>query len=272
MSQTIFPRVTALALLHTAVANLQAAGGGVVVVVGASGVGKSELLRQFGEQVDVLAVTVHAVADHDPLSPALPVLTGLTVIDDGYRFANTVERIKAHVAQQQVAIVALQWLEDLPELVESGPSQIVRVSHWHTEYLAPGRDAPLAGLACIPQATVGTLEEVDYRWSIYAGVSHPDTPEEEAQQAADRQRYPDWLKWNEAGCPVVSSERKARFMAAISGLPFAYCLTWDYFDWIDLVASELLDGDPEVLLQEAYTETLRLTQTAEHEAGVAYYH
>ncbi|WP_226034340.1 ATP-binding protein [Aquitalea palustris] len=271
MSQTIFPRVTALALLKTAVAELQATGG-VVLVVGASGVGKSELLRQFAAQAEGLAVTVHAVAEHDSLSPALPALTGLTVIDDGYRFANTVERVTAHVAQQQVAIVAVQHLEDLPELVAVVPGQLMSVSHWRTEYLAPGRAAPLAGLACIPQALVGTLEKLDYRWSIYAGIGQARTPEEEAQQAADRQTYPDWLKWNEDGRPVVSSEHKARFMAAISGLPFAYCLTWDYFDWIDLVDSDLLDGDPEVLLQEAYTEALQLIQAAGCEAGVAYCH
>lgn len=143
--------------------------------------------------------------------------------------------------------------------------------HTQIEYLEPCREAPVAGLARIPQSAAGTLEEVEYRWSIYAGIGHPETPDQEAQQAADRQNYPDWLKWNEVGQPVVSSERKARFMAVISGLPFGYCLTWDYFDWIDLVAADLLDGDPESLIQDAYSEALRLTQIAGHENNVAYH-
>lgn len=78
MSQTLFPRVATLSLLNAAVASLQASGG-VVVVVGPSGVGKSELLRQFAAQAEGQAITRHAVAANDPLSPALPVLAGLAV-------------------------------------------------------------------------------------------------------------------------------------------------------------------------------------------------
>ncbi|MGC0155256.1 hypothetical protein ACPRNU_22580 [Chromobacterium vaccinii] len=139
------------------------------------------------------------------------------------------------------------------------------------DYLEPCREAPLAGMARIPQSVAEVLENVEYRWSIFAGLSDPATPEETTQRDTDRQTYPQWLHWSATGKPAVKPEYKARCMAAMSGLPFAYCLTWDYFDFIDTVDCGLLDGDPDALIQNDYDHAIGLMQQEEQHDGVVYF-
>lgn len=139
------------------------------------------------------------------------------------------------------------------------------------DYIEPCREVPLTGMARVPQSSASVLEEVEYRWSVYAGLSDPATPEESTQREADRQAYPQWLHLSATGKPAVKPEYKAHCMSAMSGLPFAYCLTWDYFDFIDTVDSGFIEGDADELIQNDYDHALGLIRQVGLEENVAYF-
>lgn len=76
-----------------------------------------------------------------------------------------------------------------------------------------------------------SLEATHWRYMAFAGVILDDQYQEQA--TADQQAYPHLLKYDAAGRSVVSSERAADFMAAVTGMARDWCLAWDEHDFYE---------------------------------------
>jgi hypothetical protein len=78
-----------------------------------------------------------------------------------------------------------------------------------------------------------TLEEAHDRYYSFARVSSFDA-ESDRQAEADRIAYAHLLLPDNGGMPCVSHERAAEFMAAVTGLPVAWCSAWDEYNFCEL--------------------------------------
>ncbi len=76
------------------------------------------------------------------------------------------------------------------------------------------------------------LEHSHFRYLAFTHLILDDAYASQAE--ADRQAYPHLLKFDEATKqPIVSAQRTAEFMSAVSGLPFEWCEAWDAHDFYE---------------------------------------
>ncbi len=122
------------------------------------------------------------------------------------------------------------------------------------------KSAPKSGLPSITPVQEKQLEEVFYRFHLFAGIAEPDDEAARLQMEADCQQYPHLLKFNAEQRPVISSERAAEFMHRVSGLPVGVCAAWEYQDFVDTVASGFVPGDPQELIHDAHKDALGVIQ------------
>lgn len=75
------------------------------------------------------------------------------------------------------------------------------------------------------------LENAHWRYMAFAGLISDDEYQKQAEE--DRARYPHLLKFTPDGTPVISDQRTADFMVAVTGLPRDWCLAWDESDFYE---------------------------------------
>lgn len=87
--------------------------GGVIALVGSSGYGKSIVAQQFMETSGSNTTLYERDYQGDQSTiKHLPVLSGLSVIDDAFRFPNIGEALRTHVKQRGVAIAVFNSQEE----------------------------------------------------------------------------------------------------------------------------------------------------------------
>lgn len=112
--------------------------------------------------------------------------------------------------------------------------------------------APFEGLMPVTEAQAEALADAMYRWAYFAGLSQPDDDESAAQAEEDRRQYPELYVTNDEGQFVASGDRTARFLSAVTDIPFHVCLTFDYAD-----AASNFDSPEEVM--DLYADALHKT-------------
>jgi hypothetical protein len=73
--------------------------------------------------------------------------------------------------------------------------------------------------------TKAELTNLTWRYAALIGIVRPDPNyADEAQVAADRERWPDFLETSAEGNPVFDFDRAAAWMAEVSGNPLDECV------------------------------------------------
>lgn len=91
-------------------------------------------------------------------------------------------------------------------------------------------EIPREGLMPVTEAQAETLEDAMYRWTDFAGLSQPEDEDAVAQAEEDRRQYPNLYVTNEKGVFVASGDRTARFLSAVTDIPYHVCLSYEYGD------------------------------------------
>ncbi|TYC51429.1 hypothetical protein ETQ85_24395 [Zoogloea oleivorans] len=86
-------------------------------------------------------------------------------------------------------------------------------------------------VVAVPEAQRAILADAHDRYMYFTGV-YTDRPAIN-HIAEDRALFAHLLKFTDDGRPSLSDERCAEFMAAITGLPLDWCLSWDEVEFIE---------------------------------------
>lgn len=132
VSQSLIPRRAALidALQHAV--DKCSARGGVVALVGGSGVGKSAIARQFICE-NAEAILLDGMADDGKRRP-LRDLSGIAVLDEAWQFDGVTNAIRQHVRSNRGAVVVIAPNEtEAKELCGESLMSVVQVPHWNKQ-------------------------------------------------------------------------------------------------------------------------------------------
>ena len=121
--------------------------------------------------------------------------------------------------------------------------------------------APREGIPGIPEEYKEKLEEAYLRYEHFIGINCGEFSPMEIEE--ERQKYPHLLFLGENGLPMFDEQKCREYMHVISGVAKIYCVAYIYEENLELVASNILTGNPLEHLQEFYYETLQLIKNIE---------
>ncbi len=119
--------------------------------------------------------------------------------------------------------------------------------------------APRTGLPVISEEEEKKLKEAYCRYQQFIGLTSGEFDESEI--AEDRQKYSYLLLPNDSsGCITFGTEECIEYMSLVTGIPKDKCVVHEYEETVDLIGSDLIPGDSDENISDAYDLALQLIE------------
>ena len=144
-SRQLLERKNLIDALTQAIEESVAVGGGVIALVGPSGVGKSVLANQLIEantQIQYIdGLTARTAQSRLPA----PELRGISIIDEAWQFEDLTQKIATHVRfNRGVVVIITTTVEEANQIAGKSLNAIYHVPHWSAPKSNAGNEQDLA--------------------------------------------------------------------------------------------------------------------------------
>ncbi len=126
----------------------------------------------------------------------------------------------------------------------------------HIYYELVDRAAPRKGLPVISEEEKLKLEEAYHRYQQFIGLTFGEFDESEIEE--ERQKYSHLLLPETNGLITFGEEQCIEYMHIQTRISKDKCVVYEYEETIDLIGSDLMPGDSDENINDAYNLALEL--------------